>query len=116
MEIAMRPSLLLILLAFVVGAANANDAPMAAEGEGPDRKQATPDQHEQAILEQDNAGFQEYATAFREAKLPADREKAIREKYPRPGTWAPKFLELAEKNPRQPFAEEALIWIMTSEA
>src|SRR5262249_3810645 len=54
--------------------------------------------------------------AFREAKLPEDREKVIREKYPTPGKWAPKFLELAEQNPGEPFAEEALIWILTSEA
>jgi len=70
----------------------------------------------QALVDEYNDAFQEYAKAFRAAKLPVDREKAIRDKYPRPDRWASKFLELAEKNPGEPFAEEALIWILTSEA
>src|SRR5262249_46178883 len=68
------------------------------------------------LLKQYNDAFDEYAAAFREAQLPEDREKAIREKYPGPEKWAGKFLELAEQNPREPFAEEALIWTVTNEA
>src|SRR5262245_62763939 len=75
-----------------------------------------PEQQYRELLKQYNDAFEEYASAFREAQLPEDREKAIREKYPGPEKWAEKFLELAEKNPREPFAEEALIWIVTSEA
>jgi uncharacterized protein (DUF305 family) len=89
---------------------------VAAGNEIRGQQQATPEQQYQALLEQYNDAFQEYTRAFREAKLPEDRLKAIQEKYPRPGKWAVQFLQLAEKNPRQPFAEEALIWIMTSEA
>jgi len=76
----------------------------------------TPERQYKALLEQYNDAFDAYAGSFREAKLPEDREKVIREKYPRPDKWASKFLELAEQNPGEPFAEEALIWILTNEA
>lgn len=89
---------------------------VAAEDKGQDQQPATPKQQYEALLNEYNDAFEEYAEAFREAKLPQDREKLVHEKYPRPDKWASKFLELAEKNPREPFAEEALIWIMTSEA
>lgn len=36
--------------------------------------------------------------------LSQDREKLIQEKYPRPEKWAAKFVKLAEKNPREPWA------------
>src|SRR5205807_3553202 len=68
-----------------------------------------------AQLKEYNDAFQEYAKAFREAKTPQDRQKVIQEKYPRPDKYASKVLELAEKNPKAPFAEEALIWILTNE-
>src|SRR5262245_25072249 len=80
------------------------------------RQAADPQQQYSALLEDYNHAFDEYARAFREAKLPQDREKIIRDKYPWPEKWASKFLELAQKNPAEPFAEEALIWIVTSDA
>ena len=89
---------------------------MAAQGEGQGEQQATPEGEYKALLQQYNNAFEEYARAFREARLPEDRQKVIEEKYPRPDKWAVKFLELAEKNPQEPLAEESLIWILTSEA
>jgi hypothetical protein len=89
---------------------------VAAGDEGQGLQAATPAQQYDALLNQYNAAFQQYAQAFREAKLPEDRQKAIQEKYPRPGKWAAKFLELAEKNPGEAVAEDALIWILTGEA
>src|SRR5262245_12437514 len=80
------------------------------------KEPANPEQQYRALLKQYNDAFEEYAAAFREAQLPEDREKSIREKYPGPEKWAGKFLELAEQNPREPFAEQALIWIVTNEA
>jgi hypothetical protein len=77
---------------------------------------ATPEQQYQALLKQYNDAFEEYAAAFRAAEMPQERERLIREKYPRPDAWAGKFLELAQNNPKAPCAEEALIWIVTSEA
>jgi hypothetical protein len=88
---------------------------VAAEDEGQDKQPATPEQQYTALLKEYNDAFQEYATAFREAETPQDQQKVIQEKYPRPDKWASKFLELAEKNPKEPFAKEALIWIVTNE-
>jgi AhpC/TSA family len=38
------------------------------------------------------------------------------EKQPKPETYAPKFLELAEKNPKDPAAFDALAWVMSNSA
>jgi hypothetical protein len=80
----------------------------AAEDEGPDKQY-------QALLEKYNNAFQEYARAYREAKTPEEQQKVVQDKYPWPDKYASKFLALAEKHPKQPFAEDALIWIMTNE-
>ena len=90
-------------------------AVVAAEGEVRDKQPATAEQQYKALLKTYNDTFQEYAKAYREAKIPEEQQKVVQEKYPWPGKYASKFLELAEKNPKEPFAEEALIWIMTNE-
>jgi hypothetical protein len=41
------------------------------------------------------------------------RARVLEEKNPNPDKLAPKFLELAEKNPRDPVAFESLSWILT---
>lgn len=88
---------------------------LTADVGGQDKQPATPEQQYRSLLKQYDDAFQDYAKAFREAKSPQDRQKAVQEKYPRPDKWASTFLELAEKNPKEPFAEEALIWVMTNE-
>ena len=88
---------------------------VAAADEGQDKQPATPEQQYQALLKEYNDAFEPYTKAFGEAKTPQDRQKVIEEKYPRPDKWAAKLLELAKNNPEEPFAEEALIWIVTSE-
>jgi AhpC/TSA family len=103
-------------MGFIVGRILVLCLSMAVGQERQDKQQTTPEQQYKTLLEQYNRAFDDYAKAFREAKLPQDREKLIQRKYPRPDKWAAKFLELAEQNPKEPFAEEALIWIMTSEA
>src|SRR6184192_3618141 len=88
---------------------------VGAQDEGQDQQPATPEQQYQALLKEYNQAFQEYANAFRAAQTPQDRQKVVQEKYPRPDQYASKVLELVEKNPTDPFAEEALIWIVTNE-
>jgi hypothetical protein len=80
-----------------------------------DNKPSRPEQEYQALLKEYNDAFQAYAKAFREAETPADRQQIAQERYPRPDKWASKVLELAEMHPKEPFAEEALIWILTNE-
>src|SRR5438552_2565114 len=90
-------------------------AVVAAEDEGQGKQPTTPEQQYKALLKTYNDAFQEYAKAYREAKTPEEQQKVVQEKYPWPDKYASKFLELAEKNPKEPFAEEALIWIVTNE-
>jgi hypothetical protein len=88
---------------------------VSATDEGQSKQPATPEQQYKALLKQYDDAFQDYAKAYREAKTPGDQQNVVQEKYPWPGKYASKFLELAEKNPKAPCAEEALIWIMTNE-
>jgi hypothetical protein len=80
-----------------------------------DQRPATPEQQYRALLKEYNDAFDRYAKAFGEAQTPEDRQKAVREKYPSPSPWAAKVLDLVERNPEEPFAEDALIWVVTSE-
>jgi hypothetical protein len=84
-------------------------------GAAEDKQPATPEQQYKALLKEYNEAFEDYAKAFREAQTPQDRQNVVQEKYPSPNKFAAKFLELVEKNPKEPFAEDALIWIVTSE-
>jgi outer membrane protein assembly factor BamB len=87
----------------------------ATTADSPDQP-ATPEQQYRTQLQLYDDAFEQYARAFREAKSPEDQQKIIQEKYPRPDKWASTFLELAEKSPGEPFAEDALIWIVTNES
>src|SRR5262249_9684915 len=48
-----------------------------------------------------------------EAKTPEDKRKVLQEKNPSP-KFAPRFVALAEKDPKDPIAVDALIWVVTS--
>jgi len=80
-----------------------------------DENRATPEEQYKALLKEYDDAFQDYVKAFREAKTPQDQQKVIEEKYPRPDKCAAKLLELVEIRPKAPFAEDALIWIVTNE-
>jgi hypothetical protein len=88
-------------------------AVVTAEGRG--KESAGPEQQYRVLRQEYNHAFGEYTKAFREAKTPQDRQKVVEEKYPSPDKTALKILELVEKHPKEPFAEEALIWILTNE-
>src|SRR4051812_14567707 len=87
----------------------------AGGDEGQDKQPATPERQYQAQLKEYNDAFRAYAKAYREAKTPEEQQKVVQEKYPWPDKYAARFLALAEKHPKEPFAEAALIWIMTNE-
>jgi hypothetical protein len=88
---------------------------VAAEADGQDRRPATPEQQYQVLLKEYNDAFQEYAKAYGEAKTPEEQQEVIQKKYPWPDKYASRFLALAEKHSKEPFAEAALTWIMTNE-
>src|SRR5579883_3273241 len=73
----------------------------------------TPEQQYQALLKEYNKAMEEFRKAYSEAKTQEDRQKVFREKYPQPDKLAPRFLELAEKNPKAPAAVDALVWVVS---
>jgi hypothetical protein len=74
----------------------------------------TPAQQYQALLGEYNKAMEEFEKEYREAKTPQDKQKVFREKYPQPGKFIPRFLELAEKNSKDPAAVDALVWILSN--
>jgi hypothetical protein len=56
---------------------------------------------------------QAFQKAYAEAKTNEERQKIFQEKYPQPEKYAPKFLALAENNPKDPAAVDALLWVVT---
>jgi hypothetical protein len=54
-----------------------------------------------------------YLKAMRGAKTPEEREQVVRDKSPQPDKFAARFMEIAEKNPKDPAAVDALIIVVT---
>jgi len=88
--------------------------PGARAADDPKDKSDKPEEQYKALLKEFNDALQEFSKAAREAKTQQARQKVFQEKYPRTDKYATKFLELAEKNPKAPFAEDALIWVVTN--
>jgi hypothetical protein len=55
-----------------------------------------------------------FSTEYRKAETDEERQKLVQDVYPRPDKFAGKFLELAEKNPDDPAAIDALVWVATN--
>jgi hypothetical protein len=73
----------------------------------------TPAQQYQALEKEYDTAQMAFDKAYKEAKTAQDKQKVVQEKYPRPDKFAPRFLELAEKNPKDPAAVDALAWVIT---
>jgi hypothetical protein len=74
----------------------------------------TPVHRYQALVKEYDTAQKEFQKAAKEAKTPQERNKVFQEKYPNPEKYAASFLELAEKNPKDPAAVDALVWIVTN--
>ena len=75
-------------------------------------KPATPAQQYQALVKEYDQARQEYAKASREAKTDEERNQIAREKFPKVDRFTGRFLELAQKHPKDPAACDALAWII----
>jgi hypothetical protein len=73
----------------------------------------TPAQLYQALDKEYRKATEEYPKALAKAKTREEARKVFEEKFPWPEPFAPRFLELAEKNPKDPAAVDALVWIVT---
>jgi hypothetical protein len=75
-------------------------------------KPKTPKEQYKALLKEQNDARKAFQDAYQTAKTQEEKNKVVQEKYPNPDKLAPKFLELAEKNPKDPIAIEALTWLV----
>ncbi len=66
-----------------------------------------------ALVKEYSTAAQEYNNALRDAKTPEERKKVTDEKRPQPQAFAGRFMAIAEKNPQDPVAVDALIWVAT---
>ena len=78
-----------------------------------EEKPTTPEQQYQALLKEQSDAMTAFQKAYQQAKTQEERNKLIAQKYPKAEKAAPKFVELAEKNPKSPVAVDALIWVVT---
>jgi hypothetical protein len=80
----------------------------------PKDKPMTPKEQYQALLREQQDAMKAFSDAYRKAKDDVERNKIFEEKYPKPEKLTPKFLELAEKNPKDAVAVDALTWVVTN--
>ena len=76
-------------------------------------KKPTRDQQYQNLQMEYETALKEYRKALNDAKTPQERQEVAREKYPQP-KFASRFLELAEKNPKDDAGLHSLMWIINT--
>jgi hypothetical protein len=90
-------------------------APLAlAAQDKPKDQPASPAQQYQALIKEYGDAMTAFSKAYQDAKTAEDKQKVVREKYPNRDQFSAKFLALAEKNPKDAVAIDALTWIMTN--
>lgn len=66
-----------------------------------------------ALLREHQTAVDAYFKAIRQAKTDQERGEAYK-LYPEPAKFAARFLDLAEKHPKDPVAVDSLLWIVTN--
>src|SRR6266853_2270795 len=84
-------------------------APTAQAPANTGNQPSTPTEEYQALAKEHQAASEEFSNAYQRAKTDEEREK-VSAKYPQPDKYAPRFLALARKNPKDPAAIDALDW------
>jgi hypothetical protein len=79
----------------------------------PQDKPKTPAEEYQALTKEYMTAQQEFFKLYQAAKTEDEKKKLVEEKYPSPDKYAARFLELAEKHPKDPAAVDALVWVTT---
>jgi hypothetical protein len=75
-------------------------------------KPSTPAEQYKALDAEYQAAQKEYQDAMRKATTKEERQKLSTEKAPQVGKFITGFMELAEKNPKDPAAVDSLIWVI----
>jgi hypothetical protein len=79
-------------------------------------KPATPAEQYKAILADYERAVADFRKALSSAKTPQEQQKVFEEKQPekKREAFAARFLKLAETNPKDPVAVDALLWVATN--
>src|SRR5262249_53716704 len=85
--------------------------PALAAEEKAKAKPASPAEQYQALLREYQNAQQVFFKEYQAAKTMEEKQKLFQEKYPEPAKYAPKFLELAEKHPKDRAAFDSLAWV-----
>ncbi|HZU36961.1 MAG TPA: hypothetical protein VFA18_13665, partial [Gemmataceae bacterium] len=72
----------------------------------------TPAGKYQVLLKEYSEAQQKFFKEYQEAKTQAEKQKVLQERRPDVNQFAAKFMELAEKNPKDPAALDALLWVV----
>ena len=101
-------AVVLILLAAVSSALTADDNDKTL------LPASTPAGQYEALVNEYQKAQQEFSSAYTAAKTDEEREK-LSSKYPQPKAYLRRFLELAQKHPKDPVAFDALAWVVTND-
>ena len=96
-------------LALLVGLA----VSVAAQAREQPKDKSPPAEQYKALAKEYDDAQQAFFKAYQEAKTEEERDKLYKEKYPDAAKFAARFMELAEKNPKDPAAIDALVWVVT---
>ncbi len=88
--------------------------PEAAKEETAKEEPLSPAQQFSKLVLEQRAAMNAFMAKYREAKTNEERQQLMRESYPQPATYAAQFLQLAEQNPDDPIAVQALGWILSN--
>jgi AhpC/TSA family protein len=75
---------------------------------------STPAGQYDALVNEYQKAQQDFFKVYNAAKTDEEREK-LSGKYPQPQAYSPRFLDLARKNPKDPVAFNALVWVVTND-
>jgi hypothetical protein len=89
--------------------------PIVRSDDKPRDKPTLPQEQYEALLKEHQDALQAFQLEYQKAKSDEERVKVSVEKYPNPDKLAARFLELAEKNPKDAVAFESLSWILTND-
>jgi hypothetical protein len=88
--------------------------PVLPAAGGDDKPKQTPESQYQALVGEYQEKLRAFEKALQEAKTLPERQKAFRLHNPQPNAYAARFLDLAEKNPKDPVAPAALAWVVAN--
>jgi hypothetical protein len=104
-----RPIVGVFILLLAWPALQAEDKP----GQKPKELPANPAEQYKALEREFNDARQAFFKEYGAAKTDEERQKIVADKYPRPDKFAPRFMEFAEENPKDPAAVDALVWVVS---